>query len=68
MLDLHFWREVGGAGFRSDLLAQDEGEVFRVDLRRATYAGKALGSKELLEGDGQQLANRVEYDQLVAVA
>ena len=68
MLDMDFSREFGGAVFWSDLIGKDEGEAFRVDLRRATYAGKALGSKEFLEGVSQQLANRVEYDQRMADA
>ena len=66
MLDLDLRREVGGAVSWSDLLGQAEGEAFRLDLRRATDAGKALGSKEFWEAVSQQFANRVEYDQRMA--
>ncbi len=68
MLDMDFWRELGGEAFWLDLLGQDEGEAFRMDLRRATYAGKALGSKEFRAELNQQVACRVEYDQPMAVA
>ena len=68
MLDLDFWREAGGGGFWTELLRQDEGEAFRMDLRRATYAGKALGSKEFRAELIKQVAGREEYDQCLAVA
>ena len=68
MLNMDFWRELGREVFWADLLGQDEGEAFRMDLRRATYAGKALGSKEFRAEVNQLVANRVEYDQRMAVA
>lgn len=68
MLDLEFWREAGGAGFWADLLRQDEGEVFRKSMRRATYAGKALGSKEFRLELMQQKVEGMEYGQRMEVA
>ena len=48
-LDMEFWREAGGASFWTELLSQEEPEGWRRDLRRATFAGKPLGSEEFLE-------------------
>lgn len=47
-LDMEFWKEVGGAPFWEVLLRQEEPESWRRDLRRATFAGKALGSEDFL--------------------
>jgi len=68
MLDMDFWREVGGEVFWADLLCQDEGAGFRTDLGRATYAAKALGSKEFGEELRQKSISGVEYDHGMAVA
>lgn len=68
MLGMDFWREVGGEVFWADLLGQDEGERFRTDFRRATYAGKALGSKEFGGELRRQSVSGVEYDHGMAVA
>ena len=67
-LNMDFWRELGGAVFWSDLIGQDEGEAPRLELRGAMCAGKALGSKEFREAIHQKVADRVEYDQRMAVA
>jgi putative transposase len=59
-LDMGFWRDLGGARFWEELLRQEEPQSWRRELRRATFAGKALGSEEFLaysrkhrETDGQ---------------
>lgn len=46
VLDMLFWREIGGVAYWQELLLQDEGEAFRKELRRATYAGQGFGGKE----------------------
>jgi len=67
MLGLDFWREVGGRGFWTELLRQDA-KAYRVELRRATYAGKVLESKQFGWELMEQVADRVECDQRLAVA
>jgi hypothetical protein len=52
----------GGGAFWSELLGEDEGKGFRTDLRSATYAGKAFGSKEFRAELDKQAAGREEYD------
>jgi putative transposase len=50
LLNMAFWRDSGGAEWWSELLSSSGKEAEIESLRRATYAGKALGSKEFLEG------------------
>lgn len=49
VLDMGFWEEAGGVEKWAGLLCSVEEEVQIRLLRRATYAGKPLGSREFLE-------------------
>lgn len=46
LLDMGFWKESGGSGRWRELLEENEQEQELNELRRATYAGKPLGSRE----------------------
>ena len=46
LLDLRFWEHSGGAPFWRQLVDNTEDEEELKRLRRATYAGLPLGSKE----------------------
>ncbi len=49
LLDMGFWEEAGGAERWAGLLCSVEEEDKIKQLRRATYAGRPLGSQEFLE-------------------
>lgn len=49
VLDMEYWREMGGERFWRELVERAEPEEWRKELRRATYAGRVMGSKEFEE-------------------
>ena len=49
LLDLTFWRSVGGAEQWRQLIEYEEDDTARRRLRRATFAGDPLGSEEFVE-------------------
>jgi putative transposase len=49
LLDMRFWEQSGGLPYWMQLIHSDEDESARRDLRKATYAGRPLGSVGFVE-------------------
>jgi hypothetical protein len=63
---MRFWAESGGAARWRQLLEDGEQEAELIRLRRATYAGKPLGSKEF-HAKIEEIRKRMKAEQSVAV-
>ena len=66
VVDMGFWAESGGAARWRQLLEDGEQEAELVRLRRATYAGKPLGSKEF-HARIEEIRKKLKEEQSVAV-
>lgn len=66
VVDMGFWAESGGAARWRELLEDGEQEAELALLRRATYAGKPLGSKEF-HAKIEEIRKKLKAEQPVAV-